>query len=539
MADIQKMADSISELSMAKKIFIALLLAGGFAIISVIWLWTQKPDFRVLYTNLSPKDAGAVVEKFKEKNIPYEFSGGGSTLLVPAEQVHELRLQLASEGLPQGSGVGFEIFDKTSLGTTEFSQKLNYRRALQGELARTITQLEEISDARVHLVIPEPTLFSEQQEEASAAIVISLKPGKHLSSHQIQGITHLVAGSVKGLKPGAVTIVDNKGQIRTKGSGDSSSIQMNHTQLEYRQSLEKELEKKIETILERVVGPDKIVVRVSSLLDFRQVERTEERFDPDTQVVRSEQRSQGQVDGSSQSAPVSGAPGVTSNTPSGAQGSRGTSSNQNKSQTTSETINYEISKTISRVVEPFGTIKRLSVAVMIDGTYDIVTNDDGETTRNYVPRGEEEMGKLEEIVKKTMGYSPERKDQIEVVNIPFQVGPELKAEEIVPETITDKIMKWLPLVRQITGPLLILLVLLFITKPIMKVLLTPAAQPLPLPGGATTEGYIEGGLPEENPQLEQKKVQTPTITKENAVLMAKDNPQAATQLVKKWTNDGP
>lgn len=533
MADIQKMAENISELSMAKKILIALLLAGGFAIISVIWLWTQKPDFRVLYTNLSPQDAGAVVEKFKEKNIPYEFSGGGSTLLVPAEQVHDLRLQLASEGLPQGSGVGFEIFDKTSLGTTEFSQKLNYRRALQGELARTIMQLEEISNARVHLVIPEPTLFSEQQEEASAAIVISLKPGKHLSSAQIQGITHLIAGSVKGLKAGAVTIVDNKGQIRAKGGGDSSSLQMSHTQLEYQQSLEKELEKKIKTILERVVGPDKIVVRVSSLLDFRQVERTEERFDPDAQVVRSEQRSQGQVDGSSQSIPASGAPGVTSNTPPRAQG-RGTSSNQNKSQTTNETINYEISKTISRVVEPVGTIKRLSVAVMIDGTYDIVTNDDGETTRNYIPRGEEEMGKLEEIVKKTMGYSPERKDQIEVVNIPFQVEPELEIEEIAPQTITDKITKWLPLVRQIMGPLLILLVLLFITKPIMKVLLTPAPQPLPLPAGATAEGNIEGGAPG-RPQLEQK--EESEITKQDAVRMARDNPQAATQLVKKWTND--
>ncbi len=536
MADIKKLAESLTELSMTKKILIALAFAGGFALISVLWLWTQAPEFRVLYTNLSPEDAGAVVEKFKEQNIPYQFSGGGTTLLVPGEQVHELRLQLAGQGLPQGSGVGFEIFDKSSLGTTEYAQKLNFRRALQGELARTITQLEEISNARVHLVIPEPTLFSEQQEEARAAVVVSLRPGRSLSAAQIQGISHLVSGSVIGLNPNAVTIVDSKGQIRTKGSEDGSSLQMSHTQLEYQKNLEQDLENKIETILARVVGPNKTVVRVSSLLNFRQVELTEERFDPDTPVVRSEQRSQGQANGDSQSQPPSGVPGVSSNLPANAAAPGAGSRNSNNSQSTNEVINYEISKTISRVVEPYGTIKQLSVAVMIDGNYETTSDEEGKESQNYVPRGEEEMGKLEEIVKKTMGYSVERKDQVEVVNIPFNASPATDTADVASRSIVEKIKDWLPLVRQIVGPLLILLVLLFVTKPIMKVLLTPAPQPLPLPEGMSLDAFMNSGG--NSRQLGSGKNQEPeTITKDEFLELARDHPQAATHLVNKWVGE--
>jgi len=534
MADMKKLAESLSELSLSKKILIAMFFAGGFALITVLWLWTQAPEFRVLYTNLSPEDAGAVVEKFKEQHIPYQFSGGGSTILVPSEQVHDLRLQLASQGLPQGTGVGFEIFDKSSLGTSEYAQKLNFRRALQGELARTISQLDEVSSARVHLVIPEPVLFSEQQEEARAAVVVNLRPGQVLSPSQIQGITHLISGSVTGLKPSAITIVDSKGQIRSKGSEEGNALQMSSTQMEYQKNLEQELENKIETILTRVVGPNKTVVRVSSLLNFRQVELTEERFDPDTQVVRSEQRSQGQANGTSQSKAPLGIPGVSSNLPAAQALPEGGTRNQNNSQTTNEVINYEISKTVSRVVEPSGTIKQLSVAVMIDGNYETNTDAEGVTTRKYIPRGEEEMGKLEEIVKKTMGYSVERKDQVEVVNISFSTSPEVEDTTMASLSIAEKITQWLPLVRQIVGPLLILLVLLSVTKPILKVLLTPAPQQLPLPEGMSLEALMSSnGIAG---QLENGRGEN-TITKEEFLKLAKDHPQAAGHLVKKWVSD--
>ncbi len=526
---LEQIKGNLAGLSMTKKLLLALFFAGGLAILAVLWLWIQKPDFRILYTNLSAEDAGLVVAKFKEMNVPYEFSSDGASLMVPAERVHELRLLLAGEGLPQGGGVGFEIFDESAFGTTEFAQKLNYRRALQGELARTIAQLDEISNARVHLVIPEPSLFSEQEEMTRAAVVVNLRPGKILSDAQVQGIAHLVSGSVEGLKPDAVTIVDSRGKIRTTGAEGSSAIQMSSTQLEFQKALEQKIQQKIQSMLAQVVGPDKALVRVSAILDLRQVELTEEKFDPETQVVRSEQRSQGNSTGSSQSSGPGGIPGVASNVPPGGQQQGGVgASNQNNTQNSSEVINYEISKTVSRVIEPFGTIKRLSVAALIDGTYEEITDENGVVTQQYLARGEEEMSTLESIVKKAMGFSVERKDEVEVVNIPFKSSQGLPPDELPTESLVEKITNWLPVVRQIIGPLLILLVLSVIIRPILKTLMAPLPEPVALPEGILTENTTA--------QIEEPEAQGPS--KDDVLKLAGENPQAAAQAVKKWIKEG-
>ncbi len=540
MADIfERISTNLSGLSPTKKVLLSMFLVGGIASAAVLWLWVQKPDFRILYSNLSSEDAGIVISKFKEMNVPYQLSGDGSSLLVPSERVHELRLLLASQGIPQGGGVGFEIFDKSSFGTTEFAQKLNYRRALQGELARTISQLDEVGNARVHLVIPEPTLFTDQQETTRAAVVISLRPGKALSNSQIQGITHLVSGSVEGLKPEAVTIVDSRGKIRSTGSEGSSTAQMSSTQLDFQRNLEQRIQRKIRTMLVQVVGTGKALVRVSSTLDLRQVEMTEERFDPETQVVRSEQRSQGTSNGTSQKSGPSGIPGVASNVPPIAgQGAGSGASNRNASETTSEVINYEISKTISRIVEPFGTIKRLSVAALIDGTYEEVTDENGVTSSKYLARGEEEMRTIESIVKKAMGYSSERNDQVEVVNVPFKTDEALDpAEPFTPSTI-DKIMDWLPVVRQLMGPILILLILGAVVRPILKVLMAIPPQPTPLPeaaGQTLLTGELGGTSGGVVAQIDDQKTGLPT--QEDIMKIAGENPQAVTQVVKKWIKE--
>ncbi len=554
--ELVKLKNRFAELPLTKKLLIMMGLAGGLAVIAVLWLWTQKPEFQVVYSNLSPEDAGAIVEKLKEMKVPYEFSGGGSGILVPTEKVHELRLQLANQGLPHGGEVGFEIFDQSALGTTEYAQKLNFRRALQGELSRTITQLEEVIKARVHLVIPEKSLFSEQQQETRAAVVLSLRPGRQLSRTQIEGITHLVAGSVEGLETNAVTVVDSKGQIKTKDPEEFSSFQQSRSQLEYQKNLDQKLQNQIETILARVVGPNKAVVRVSSALDFRQVELTEERFDPETQVARSKQSSQEQSSGKSQSQPPGGVPGVASNIPSGTPAERGEKNDQNSSQTTNEVINYEISKTVSRIVQPFGKITRLSVAVLIDGSYESLTDEEGLTTQKYIPRSEADMAKLTGIVKKTMGYSSDREDQVEVVNIPFEAAPDGDLGALS-ESTADKIKKWLPLVRQITGPLMILLVLFLVMRPIIKFLVTPPQQLVPLPAGsaeglasqALSDGTSKSDSEGETEQLEkqaQKMLEgegildpeNDMLTKEDVVKMAEEHPMAAGQLVKQWIEEG-
>jgi len=540
MADIVKeLQKGFSGADGVRKIILSFALVGGLASMAVVWLWLQKPSFQILYSNLSSEDAGAVVNKFKELKVPYQLSPDGTAVLVPAERVHELRMQLASQGLPQGGGIGFEIFDQTSFGTTEFVQKLNYRRALQGELARTIGQISAIGRARVHLVIPERTLFSERQEESRAAVVINIHPGRKLSMSQINGITHLVSSSVEGLEPKFVTIVDSRGQVLSSTGEKSGSAQINNSRLSFQANLEKDIEQKVRTMLERIVGNDKAVVRVSSTLDFSQVELTEERFDPDIQVVRSEQRSQEKLSGSSTSNKAAGIPGVSSNVPPVSNSSsQGKVSNQSQTQKKNEVINYEINKTVSRIIKPIGSIQRLSVAVLIDGTYKTSTNETGETLRKYIPRTEEEMKKLEGVVKKAMGFSSERKDQVEVVNFPLETNAIMEEDFSLEDSGTDQLAKWMPVARYVSGPLFALIIFMLVIKPILKALTAPLPLPLPLSSSAQSAAVLPSAFPSQQLQAPEKEREL-GIGKslEDPIKMAKENPQVTTQIVKKWLKD--
>ena len=287
----------LSKFSINQRMIILVALAGSIAGLIAVALWTQQPDMQVLFTNLNPEDAAGIVDKLKETKVPYETTGGGATILVPSAQVHELRLQLATQGLPHGGGVGFEIFDRSSIGMSDFVQKLNYRRALQGELARTIAQMPEIERARVHLATPERRLFSNDENRARASVVVSLRNGQALAKTQVNGIVHLVSSSVEGLQVKDVTVVDGHGRLLSSAAGSDDAAGLTGSQLEYQRTVEKDIETRIQTMLERIVGVNKAVVRVSSILDFRKVETTEEKYDPNSQVVRSEQRGQEKATG--------------------------------------------------------------------------------------------------------------------------------------------------------------------------------------------------------------------------------------------------
>ncbi len=539
MADMfEQLNQNLAAMSLGKKIGIGLVLAGAIAGAYVLWLWTQKPDFQVLYANLSPDDAGAVIDKLKEARVPYEVSAGGGAILVPSQQVHELRLQLASQGLPLGGGVGFEIFDRTTLGTTEFVQKLNYRRALQGELARTIGQLSGVGKARVHLSIPDKSVFAARQEPARASVVVNLKSGRTLSPLEVQGIIHLVSSSVEGLAPQFVTVVDNNGRMLSKKSDSPAQ----DAQFDYQTKLEKDLEVKIQTMLETVVGQSKASVRVAAVLESRQVETTEEKFDPESQVIRSEQRMQDGSTSANQSA--GGPPGVVSNIP-GQQATPPQSTSNSSTTKKGDTVNYEINKSVSRIVEPIGVVKKLSVAALVDGTYDSVTDPKGGVTRKYIPRNEEEMKKLEELVKKTMGFSADRGDQLQVANIAFDTGALEEIETPVPFSAQmAEFMKanWITMLRYFFGFILALIVFLFVIRPTIKALVAPppplpVAPPLPAaagPGGAqmaAAAGEVAGaagmpGAPGGITSLEQ------------AQQLAKDNPAAAANAVREWLQEG-
>jgi flagellar M-ring protein FliF len=408
---------------------------------------------------------------------------------------------------------------------SEFVQKLNYRRALQGELARTIAQMPEVERARVHLALPERRLFATEQDRARASVVLSLRASHMLGKAQVQGIIHLVASSVEGLQARDVTVVDGHGQLLSNSSGDDTAG-LTGSQLEYQHTVEKDIESRIQSMLERIVGVNKAVVRVSSLLDFRKVETTEERFDPNGQVVRSEQRGQEKASGVNSAS--GGVPGVESNVPTGSDQEAG-QTNSTSNQTKNETVNYEISRTVSRIIEPIGTVKKLSVAVLVDGTYEAgkAAESTGavpaDAAKKYIPRTEDEMKRIEEIVKKAMGYSAERQDQVEVANIQFGFGVEEPAGMAV-EAAADGTRAWLPYVRYAVGGLLFVLLLLFVVRPLITMLLTSGSSPAPAmehsPALPASVGQVEAALAGKPPT--------------QILDMARSNPAATAVVVKQW-----
>lgn len=513
------MFSKFSQFTINQRFIILLALAGSIAGLVAVTLWTQQPDMQVLFANLAVDDASGIIDKLKDAKVPYETANGGTTVLVPSAQVHDLRLEMAGQGLPHGGGVGYEIFDRTTMGMSDFVQKLNYRRALQGELARTITQMPEVERARVHLAIPERRLFATEQDRARASVVVSLRASQTLSKAQIQGVVHLVSSSVEGLQARDVTVVDGHGNLLSNTSSDESAG-LSGTQMEYQRTLEKDIETRIQTMLERIVGVNKAVVRVSSVLDFRKIETTEERYDPNGQVVRSEQR--GQEKSSGVNGASGGVPGVESNVPGGTEAEGGqTSSNNN--QTKNETVNYEISRTVSRIVEPTGTIKKLSVAVLVDGTYEgggKASEAGADQPKKYVPRSEEEMKRIEEIVKKAMGYSTERQDQVEVVSIQFGLGAEEPAGGV--EATPDASKAWMPYVRYAVGGVLFFLIFFMVVRPLMVMLVqsAPAAGVGETPALPASVGQVEAAISGKQPG--------------QILDMAKNNPANTAVVVKQW-----
>jgi len=278
-----------AQLSLAKKITLATVVGLTVFGLILVMVLSGRPNYQVLYSGLSEEDSGVILEKLRENKIPFQIASAGGSIMVAKESVYETRMMLASQGLPQGGGIGFEIFDGTKLGMSEFVQNINFQRAMQGELSRTINQIEEVESSRVHLVMTAKSLFVEDEEPAQASVVLKLKPRKKLKPEQILGIVHLVSSSVSGLKPDNVTIVDNFGKMLSENKQENNPEKKRTEQLEYQNTIERGLEGRVMTMLEQALGPGKAIVRVSCALDFRQQEKTEERYYPDNKVVRSEQ----------------------------------------------------------------------------------------------------------------------------------------------------------------------------------------------------------------------------------------------------------
>jgi flagellar M-ring protein FliF len=454
----------LTTLSPAKKITLAVLIISTVAGFIMLMTWTGKHDFRSLYNGLAPEDAGEIITYLKAQKIPYRISENGNGIQVPHERVHECRMALASQGLPQGGGIGFEVFDNTKLGMTEFVQNVNYQRALQGELSRTINRIAEVESSRVHIVMPEKSLFIDQEEPATASVVVKLRRGQWLNQEQVKGIVHLVSSSVSRLKPDNVTVVDTSGKMLAGFSDRSEETRLSSDQLEYQANLEGNLETRIKTMLEKALGRDKAIVRTSCSLDFTRQEMTEERFYPENRVVRSEQVLQ-EKSGQPSSIPA-GIPGVRSNI---TQGPNSISEGESKFEKNDRTVNYEIGKRTSRTIEPMARIKRISVAVVVDGKYQTQQKPDGSTNSTYQPRSDQEMAQLEKLIKSTINFDANRGDVVEVVNIPFQVDKvPTPPEDETPVGWAERLKPFMDPIKYTLLGIFLLFSFLFVVRPIMK-----------------------------------------------------------------------
>ncbi|MFH0925107.1 MAG: flagellar basal-body MS-ring/collar protein FliF [bacterium] len=532
-----------------KIIIVALILFGGG--ISLIF-FARRPKLILLYSNLAVEDANAISSELSNQKVPFKISQDGGSVFVPEGDVHKVRLQLASKGLPQGGGVGFEIFDRTNLGMTDFMQQVNYRRALQGELARTISQLIEVEQARVHIAIPERSLFIEEDnKEPTASITLKLRNVTELRREQVKGIVHLVASSVEGLLPENITVIDIHGRLLSKGKEEDTVGKLTSTQWEYQREFEHSLEKRVESMLEKIVGQGKVIARISVTLDYKKIEQTEEIYLPDT-VVRSEQRSSQQ---SSDSQPTaSGIPGIVSNVPgageTGIAGSTPSSKNESATGQESETINYEVSKTIRHTIEPLGNIKNLSVAVIVD--YKIDDND----KKKY----DEEMQKLTSIVKSAVGYNEKRGDDINVENMPIETNS-ISSEELKVWDLEEKKHKQRELIITVAKyagiSLLILFAIFFISKLARDSMVEPrkgftymggGEEGAPAGGGTLPPSSVRTGktVEEIEREIEAKmeaeleanpEAMKGVVLKKKILDMVRKDPKTVTQLIRSWISE--
>ena len=455
----------IKDLPISRKIALAAVVLISVGLFTILIIQGRTADYQLLYANLDESDAASVVNWLKTQRIPYDLKNGGKNIWIPSDKLYETRLELAANGLPTGGGVGFEIFDQQSFALTDYVQKVNLTRALQGELARTITSLAPVESTRVHLALPEKRLFKNQQAEATASVIVTLAQGKTLDKKQVQGIVHLVAGSVPELKPENVKIIDSNGDVLEAAEGGDKDKLLSADMFAFQQQVEQRLEIRAQDLLDKTMGKDKAMVRVTATLDFSKVEKTEELFDAEEPVVRSEQVSQE----NSGTQTTGGIPGVQSNLQGNSGGQTTTGPGASKS---SRTTNFEISKTINKVVNPVGTITKLSVSVLVADKEEPAA-EAGKPAKT-TPRTAEELKSMENMVSAALGLLPSRGDQISVLSMPFTEHPEEQA--LAGASPASLLYDYMPLIK--IGLLFVgaLLLYFLLIRPIIKTMKGEVSQ---------------------------------------------------------------
>ena len=476
----------------------------------------DRINYGPLYANLSPQDGAAIVKELEAAKIPYIVSGGGTAIEVPRGILYSTRLKLAGKGVPAGGGVGFEIFEKTPFGVSEFTQQVNYLRALQGELSRTINSLSAVQSSRIHLALPARSNFLGQEEKPSASVVVELRPGYHLSPDQVQGIVNLVASSVPKLIADKVTVIDSSGRPLKEivsVAASSEAEKLNQLKLKH----EQEMERRVESMLDPVLGAGKVVVRANVQINPQETQMTKEQFDPQNRVVRSQRQA---VDDTGLKG--GGVPGVQSNIPGGEAGKTAVEGGQKRS---SEMVTYEVGRTTSRTMEPRGQVQKLSVAVLVDGTYQ---------KDKYIPRSKEEIEVIKGMVKRAVGFDADRGDEIEVANVPFKIQPAAPSlQPVVAPNLKDMVLNPIG-IGVAVGAALILGALIFLLMRGGSKRRVVEKEPAPAPVITTaTSAQVQ----EEVAMVAQKVVVSEDPRKEQLTQIARDYHDATARIVRMWLQE--
>ena len=515
-----------------RKIMLALGVAAVVAVMAAVWMWGQQPDYRVLFSNFSDRDGGAIVAELEKMNIPYKYAEGGGAVLVPADRVHDARLKLASQGLPKGGNVGFELMENQKLGASQFIERVNFQRAMEGELARSIESVSAVQAARVHLAMPKDTVFVTEQKEPTASVLLNLHPGRVLDPQQVSAIVHLVASSVPELPIKNVTVVDQNGNLLSDTAKAASTTGMDPSQIKYVQELQQSVVRRIESIITPIVGPNNVRAEATADVDFSRSEQAVESYKPnqtpDAMVIRSQQTSES-LNGS---ANPGGVPGALTNQPPAPvtapikappQNAAAPASTSPLTNTRKDaTVNYEVDKTIRYVRNGVGGLKRLSVAVVVN--YKKITDAKGKVTMK--PLSDAEKTQITNLVREAMGFNAERGDSINVVNTPF-AQPE---QEVLPDPPIWKqpaYAEYIDIARTAGKYLLIALALFILYTKAAKPMLKTLSEAAKLPP------------PSQNPQLQHAAAALPgqrnyADNLSRAQSLANQDPRVVANIVKTW-----
>lgn len=509
-------------------------LAGSVALGVAVVLWSQTPNYKMLYNNLSSQDASLVMDALQKSKIDFKMDETSGSVMVASSKVHEARLNLAAQGLPKGTGKGFESMQENqSFGISQFQERAMYNHALEGELARTISSLANVQTARIHIAIPKQTAFVRNRKKPSASVVVNLYAGRSLEKGQVESIVHLVASSVPEMESGQISVIDQKGRLLTSRKNESD-IGMSSSQFEYKQKLEEYYSRRIENILTPIIGNGGVRAQVVADLDFTMLEQTQESFNPDLPALRSEQVFEENSNASNQAV---GIPGAATNQPSaangevlqegaGAAGSQGSGGSRN--QTRRSTLNYELDRTISHTRRSAGDIRRLSIAVVVD---DKQSAEGEEIVRT--PLKDKELAALTALVKDAIGFNAQRGDTVNVINSAFSLPPQ--AQELPDIPIWEQAWAW-DLAKQIIGGIVVLILAFGVLRPVLRSLAKIGSNVMPdemmsLQGTAVA-GVMPAAAAEKLKQSESYETNMTT-----AKGMVAQDPKRVAQVVKHWVGD--